>query len=121
MRGAAWCSIAIALFSLGCRSRDQDGSEARAQAEQIYRTRCVECHGPTGRGDGVKAPQLKKKPRDFADREWQRSEQDEELAEVIVHGGASEGYGDDMPANPDLAKRPELVAELVKIVRSFGQ
>jgi cytochrome c553 len=121
MRGAVLCSLAVVALAVGCRSRDRQTTQARAQAEHIWKTRCVECHGPSGRGDGVKVPQLKNKPRDFADRDWQRSEEDEELAAVIVGGGVVEGYGEDMPANPDLASRPEVVAELVKIVRSFGQ
>jgi mono/diheme cytochrome c family protein len=121
MRGALLWSLAVVSFALACRGGDNKRHAARAEAEHIWKTRCVECHGPSGRGDGFKASQLKKKPRDFADRAWQLSEEDEELATVIVEGGAAEGYGEDMPASPDLASRPEVVAELVKIVRSFGQ
>jgi mono/diheme cytochrome c family protein len=116
MRWSA-CAISVVALLVGCREREA-APVARQKAEQIWKARCVECHGPGGRGDGPKAAQLRKKPRDFTDRAWQDREDDEELAKVIVGGGAAEGYGDEMPANPDLASQPAVVSELVKIVRS---
>lgn len=103
----------------GCRK--QDDARARAEAERIWRERCTECHGATGRGDGPRRASLRTRPRDFGDRGWQRREEDHELAEVIVGGGVAEGHSAEMPPNPDLAARPEVVAELVRIVRAFGR
>lgn len=110
----------VALALVGCRERGEN-QEAQAKAERIWRERCVACHGPRGRGDGEKVPTLKAKPRDFSDPEWQRSEEDEELGEVIVGGGVVEGYSAEMPPNPDLASDPETVRALVRIVRSFSR
>jgi hypothetical protein len=36
---------------------------------------------------------------------------------VIVGGGVKEGYSAEMPPNPDLARDPEVVQELVRIIR----
>lgn len=54
------------------------------------------------------------------DGDWQKSVTDEQLAKVIVEGGASVGKSALMPANPDLAGQPEVVQALVKKVRSFA-
>jgi putative copper resistance protein D len=40
------------------------GSIARGRA--LYRSRCAECHGPSGRGDGPRAAALGKPPADLA-------------------------------------------------------
>ena len=44
---------------------------------------------------------------------------DERIAKVIVEGGAAVGLSEGMAANPDLKGKDDVVAELVKIVRSF--
>lgn len=108
----------LALASSACHER-KSSPETRQRAQKIWRERCSDCHGASGRGDGPRAASLRARPRDFGDRAWQDSEEDDELAEVIVEGGAAEGYSTEMPANPDLAGEPEVVAALVELVRSF--
>src|SRR6478735_6518537 len=44
---------------------------------------------------------------------------DEHIKKTIVEGGASVGKSPAMAANPDLADKPDVVTELVKIVRAF--
>jgi len=39
--------------------------ELLAQGKKIYENNCVQCHGPNGDGNGWKAAELKKKPRNF--------------------------------------------------------
>lgn len=94
--------------------------DAAAQAKTLFQTRCVICHGENGKGDGPTAQALNPKPRDYTDAEWQKSVTDEQLAKTIVGGGQAVGKSPLMPANPDLADKPEVVAELVKIIRGFG-
>ena len=36
-----------------------------ARGKQLYETNCVQCHGPSGKGDGYGAPFLVPPPRDF--------------------------------------------------------
>ena len=43
------------------------------------------------------------------------------IGKAILEGGAAVGKSAVMPSNPDLQKKPEVVGELVKIVRDFGK
>ena len=90
-------------------------------AERLYVDRCASCHGRTGRGDGPATVELWAQPPNFQDAEWQQSVGDERIEEVIVRGGEALGSSRAMPAHPDLADQPEVVASLREYVRSFGQ
>jgi mono/diheme cytochrome c family protein len=92
-----------------------------AEAQEIYTNRCTVCHGATGKGDGDGSAALDPKPRDFTSADWQKEVTDEHLNKIIVYGGAAVGKAPTMPANPDLDAKPEVVAELVKHIRSLGQ
>jgi len=89
-------------------------------ANTIFKTRCMVCHGESGQGNGPGAAALKVKPRNYTDGNWQKSVTDEHIAEIVVKGGGAVGKDPGMPANPDLKDKPEVVADLVKIVRSFA-
>lgn len=91
----------------------------RAEAIAIYQQRCVTCHGSQGKGDGPAAAALTPKPRSFADAAWQKTVDDPYLANIIVKGGVAVGKSALMPPNPDLATKPKVVTELVKILRSY--
>ena len=91
-----------------------------AEAKTIFGQRCVVCPGEKGDGSGPGAAALKPKPRNYGDAEWQAKVTDETLAKTIVEGGAATGLSPLMPANPDLMDKPEIVAEIVKIIRSFA-
>lgn len=89
------------------------------EARRTFDTRCVVCHGATGKGDGPGGVALNPKPRAFGDATWQGSVDDARLAKVIVEGGPALKLSAGMAPNPDLAGKPDLVSELVKIVRGF--
>ena len=89
------------------------------EARQIWETGCVTCHGAAGRGDGSMAGRLNPPPRDHSDPAWQDAVTDAQIAEVIVRGGAALGMSPSMPARPDLADQPAVVAALVARIRSF--
>lgn len=91
-----------------------------AEARTIYASRCALCHGPGGAGDGPTASVLRPHPRDYRDAAWQKGVTDEALGMVIVQGGAAAGLSTAMPPNPELATKPEVVAELVGLIRGFG-
>ena len=93
----------------------------RAEAAQLFATRCAACHGTTGMGDGPGALALTPKPRNYRDREWQKKVKDEEIERAIVYGGASVGKSPQMIANPDLQAKPGVVAALREIIREFGR
>ena len=86
----------------------------------IYKERCAACHGVDGKGNGTAAAALNPKPRDHTDKAWQASVSDEDIQKTILLGGAGVGKSPLMPGSPDLGGSPEVIAELVKIVRGFG-
>jgi uncharacterized membrane protein len=88
-------------------------------AKTIYTERCVLCHGAAGGGDGPASIGLTPRPRNFSDTAWQGAKNDDAIASAIVKGGAASGLSPLMPPNPDLTGRPEVLAELVKVVRGF--
>lgn len=87
---------------------------------QVYKMRCVVCHGETGKGNGAGAAALTVKPRDYTDAAWQKVVTDDQIKAIIVKGGGAVGKDPGMPPNPDLADKESVVEELVKIVRSFA-
>lgn len=93
---------------------------AAGEARRIYGSRCATCHGQSGRGDGGAAMSMQPRPRDYTDAAWQASVTDADLTAIIVAGGAALGKSSMMPPAADLADKPEVVAELVKLIRGFG-
>ncbi len=91
----------------------------RADATDIFESRCVACHGEEGRGDGPAAANLKPGPIDFHNLKWQKSVDDAIIARAIVYGGGSVGVSAEMAPNPDLENEPGVVAALVEHVRSL--
>ncbi|MEB2311155.1 MAG: c-type cytochrome [Sorangiineae bacterium] len=94
-------------------------ADPAADAKKMFAGECSTCHGADGKGDGPGAAALNPKPRDFADAAWQDKTPDDELSKVIVGGGAAAGMSAAMPPHPTLKKKPEVVAELIKIIRGF--
>ena len=89
-------------------------------AHDVFTTRCVPCHGSSGRGDGPASVALNPKPRNYTDVQWQKQVTDEQLKQTILYGGAAVGKSPVMPSQPDLESKPETLAGLIKIIRDFG-
>lgn len=92
---------------------------AKAEADQVWQTRCTTCHGAGGKGDGAAAAALQPPPRNFSDPAWQAKVTDEHIEKIIVGGGQSVGLSMMMTANPDLAAKPDVVKALRAHVRSL--
>ena len=90
------------------------------EADAIYQTRCIGCHGPTGKGDGAVGAMLNPKPRDLGDPAWQKSVSDEHIEKIILGGGTAVGKSPLMPANNDLTNKPDVLKALRQMVRDFG-
>jgi cytochrome c551/c552 len=128
-------AVAVALLSFGCNETKPEGAAARPSAKdsavavataaddakQIATNRCAMCHGTAGKGDGPTSATLNPKPRDFSSKDWQKSMSDGQIRTVILQGGVGVGKSPLMPPNPDLADKPAVVEELVKIVRAYGR
>lgn len=95
-------------------------SPARKEANDLFASLCSTCHGVGGNGDGPGAAACDPKPRAFGDPAWQTSVTDEHIQKTIVYGGAAVGKSPQMPAQPQLKGRQELLDNLVAIVRGFG-
>lgn len=96
-------------------------AESKAQAAEIWDSRCSACHGAEGRGDGPGAAALKPKPINFHKRAWQKAVTDDQIAKAIVEGGSAVGLSNQMAANPDLEDEPGIVKALVAHVRDLGR
>jgi len=133
---------AISLLGVGCGKKKDEGAGdqsttepsggaaasngpsaavAKAKAKQIFKQRCVVCHGANGMGDGPGAATLNPKPQNYTDPAWQAKVTDDELKKAITHGGAAVGCSPLMVPNPDLAKPDQapVLDALVKIIRGF--
>lgn len=100
---------------------DKLSPEAKAEAAGLFRERCAKCHGPLGKGDGPDAHTLIPRPRNFSDPTWQLAVSDKHIDKIIQYGGASVGKSKQMPANPDLVNRPELLVALRQHVRILSE
>ncbi len=118
---------AVAGFTASACSSGSGGAAAsispaaRAEAENIFSTRCATCHGPQGGGDGPGSAGLNPKPRNFHLAAWQGSVTDQHINTIIVSGGPAVGKSAAMPPNPDLQSKPEVVAALVAHIRALRQ
>lgn len=121
----AFALAMVASFALGACGGDKKKAEPAgdpavvAEANQIWETRCVTCHGNDGTGNGPGAAALNPKPRSFKDPKWQMSTNDEKIKKVIVEGGAAVGLNAAMAPNPDLKGKDAVLNELVKKIRGF--
>jgi mono/diheme cytochrome c family protein len=95
-------------------------NKAAFEARRVFQTVCATCHGPEGKGDGAASSALQVKPRNYTDKAWQSSVTDDEIKKIILLGGQAVGKNAAMPAQPQLQNQPEVVDELVKIIRGFG-
>jgi mono/diheme cytochrome c family protein len=116
--------VVIAGVAFGCSKKEETTGSSSApvvtpEAQEIFNTRCVTCHGADGKGTGPAAASLNPKPRDYTDSAWQSSVTDDDLRKVIVKGGAAAGKSPLMPPNPDLEGKPAVVDGLVAKIRSF--
>lgn len=95
-------------------------SDARKEAVALFQSLCSTCHGTTGHGDGPGAAACEPKPRSFADAAWQSSVTDEHIVKTVTLGGAAVGKSPQMPAQPQLKGKTEVLQNLVEIVRNFA-
>ena len=92
-----------------------------SQAQQMFAMVCATCHGTDGTGKGPGAEALNPKPRNYTDPTWQASITDQQIKDTILKGGAGVGKSPMMPGQPALKDHPEVLDELVQIIRAFGK
>lgn len=94
--------------------------QARKEANDLFASLCATCHGLAGKGDGPGAAACDPKPRAFGDASWQAAVTDEHIVKTVLYGGAAVGKSAQMPAQPQLKGKTELLEQLVAIVRGFA-
>jgi mono/diheme cytochrome c family protein len=92
----------------------------RQEAQELFESRCANCHGPEGKGDGPAAAGLVTPPRDFQDPAWQSGVTDDHIEKIIQGGGSAVGKSPAMPPNPDLEGKP-VVKALREYVRGLSK
>jgi cytochrome c553 len=97
------------------------GAGEPSQAQAMFNTVCVMCHGTDGTGNGPAASALNPRPRNYTDPTWQAGTTDAQIKEIILKGGAAVGKSGAMPGNPQLQDHPEVLDGLVQIIRGFGK
>jgi mono/diheme cytochrome c family protein len=90
-----------------------------AEAKQLFAERCANCHGVNGAANGPGSKELDPRPRNFQDPGWQTSVTDAYIEQIVFQGGAAVGKSAVMPAQPDLADKPEVVTALCEYIRTF--
>lgn len=113
-------AMLVAVAAAPVPAAEQISPAATKEADEIYKSRCALCHGATGKGDGAAAAALNPKPRDLGDSAWQKSVTDEHIDKIILGGGAAVGMSPLMPANQDLAAKPDVIKALRLMVRNLG-
>jgi cytochrome c553 len=107
------CVTAGLLFSEVASPRLDTG-------EQIYKTACVACHGPDGKGTpksiaGFEPPDSFP---DFTRCDQTTAELDNDYRAVIVHGGQYRGFSQIMPSFKQ-ALTPEQINKVIGYLRHF--
>ena len=112
--GALRILFAAGILLLCCSNAHADIEKAKL----IYRENCAPCHGDSGKGDGVGARSLPKRPADHTDSAVMRSRSDTFLRDVIAKGGSAMGLSSFMPAWQGVLNEKE-VDDLVGYIRSL--
>jgi copper transport protein len=86
-----------------------------AAGKQLYEKNCANCHGKTGKGDGMMGEELNPKPADLTDNEWKHGSTDGEIFAVIkdgVKGTGMKGFNSKLTAHQ--------MWDVINYVRSLG-
>lgn len=136
MRTTSLVVVSILALAAGCGKKSESPQPAPTttaetpaapavapaeEAQTTFKTVCATCHGEGGLGNGPAAVALTPKPRNYTDKTWQASVTDDQIKQTILMGGAAVGKSPIMPAQPQLKEKPEVVAALVQIIRTFGK
>ncbi len=97
----------------------ENGPTPAQQAKLLFDNVCSTCHGLDGTGNGPASESLNPKPRNYTDAAWQTATTDDDIKKIIVEGGQAVGKSGMMPPQAQLKDQPAVLAELVKIIRSF--
>lgn len=81
-----WVATLSVAAALALAGGPADTARA-ADAELLYRTYCVQCHGIHGKGNGINVRDMSVQPRDHTDPEGMGGLSDDRLFKAIKEGG----------------------------------
>jgi mono/diheme cytochrome c family protein len=91
-------------------------AESIASGRKLYDRHCSECHGDTGKGDGMAGEGLDEKPSNLVDAEWEHGSTDGEIFVVI-----RDGAGPKSEMKPFAKKLTERqIWDVVNFTRTLG-
>ncbi|HEX2056269.1 MAG TPA: cytochrome c [Nitrospiraceae bacterium] len=105
--------LLLGVMTLGAAAAGADNPASLDRGKMIYQSRCLECHGPEGRGDGEKAPFLSPRPGSLVSAATS-AKSDRELLRTIQNGKPRTA----MPAWKDILTEEEI-REVLEYVRSL--
>jgi len=111
IKGAA--ILATSLWLINSAARPAHAQEAR----QLYEKSCLNCHGPSGKGDGPAGKMLKPPPAELAVAI--KGKADADIAKVIKEGGKALGKSALMPAFGSKLT-DDQIQSVVAYVKGFG-
>ncbi|MBI3600259.1 MAG: right-handed parallel beta-helix repeat-containing protein [Nitrospinae bacterium] len=115
-------AVAIEKNYMTARSLSEKGSKGYKEENTRvnYYSYCAPCHGQTGKGDGPLAESLEQGvvPRDHTSAEYFSQKTDDEIFEVIKHGGVKAGFSETMPPF-DGQISDDAMRDLVKFIREL--
>ena len=112
---SAGAPIMVCLIALAVTAAMADPPVSTERGRMIYRTRCLECHGAEGRGDGEKAPFLSPRPGSLVSAATS-AKSDRDLLRTIQNGKLRTA----MPAWKDILSDEEM-QDVLQYVRSLVQ
>ncbi len=83
-------------------------AQDNAEAKRLYATYCSNCHGVSGKGDGLAAKSLPVKPANHTDGNFMSQLSDQYLHDIISMGGSGVEKSPFMPAWGSLLKEQQI-------------
>ena len=90
-----------------------------AEAKRLYAIYCSNCHGVSGKGDGLAAKSLPVKPANHTDGKVMSQLSDQYLHDIISKGGSGIGKSPFMPAWGSLLKEQQI-RNIISYMRSLA-
>ena len=94
-------------------------AQDNAEAKRLYATYCSNCHGVSGKGDGLAAKSLPVKPANHTDGQVMGQFSDKYLHDIISKGGSGVGKSSFMPGWGSLLK-DQQIRKIISYMRSLS-
>ncbi len=94
-------------------------AQDNAEGKRLYATYCSNCHGASGKGDGIAAKSLPDKPANHTEGNFMSQLSDQYLLEIISKGGSGVEKSPFMPAWGSLLKEQQI-RNIISYMRSLS-